>query len=116
MRKSIGLVIIAGLALSACGGRDPQQIQVVQAYDHTSDCTAISAEINANQVRITSLRKESSDTTGKNVALGVAGAILFWPALFAMDFKDGAGKDAASLEARNNYLAQVMAQRCGHVG
>jgi hypothetical protein len=102
------------LLLGACAGRDPQQIAVVQPQDAASDCTALTAELNANATRIAALSKESSNTTAGNVALGVAGALLFWPVLFAMDFKDASGKDAAALQQRNSYLATVATQRCGY--
>jgi len=36
---------------------------------------------------------------------------LFWPALFAMDFKDASGKEAASLQQRQGYLQQLAAQK-----
>ena len=109
------VLVVALVGLSACAGREPAQIPVVQAQDHLSDCAAITAEINANQERIASLSKESSNTKAGNVALGVAGAILFWPMLFAMDFKDASGKDAAALQSRNSYLATLSTQRCGRV-
>jgi len=42
--------------------------------------------------------REGNNTQAGSIALGVAGAILFWPALVAMDFKDASGKEAASLQ------------------
>src|SRR5262249_47718253 len=112
-KQIIGVLALTAV-LAACAGREPMQIAVVQPQDSTSDCTALQAELNANATRITSLSKESSNTKSGNVALGVAGALLFWPALFAMDFKDAAGKDAATLQARQNYLATLATQRCGY--
>jgi hypothetical protein len=111
----MSLVLVGQLA--ACAGRDPQMIATVQPQDMTSDCAAIYAQINANTERLASLNKESGNTTAGNVALGVVGLVLFWPALFAMDFKDAAGKEAMSLQQRQNYLAQLMAQRgCSGTG
>ena len=63
----------------------------------TANCTAITAQLVANSTRLTELKRESDNTQAGNIALGVAGALLFWPALFAMDFKGTAGKEAASL-------------------
>jgi hypothetical protein len=74
-------------------------------------CQGIYAEMNANNVRITALQSEESSKRGQNVAAGVVGAVLFWPALFFMDFKDAAGKDRANVEARNMYLQTVYAQK-----
>jgi hypothetical protein len=105
----LGTVLVTQLA--ACGGRDPQNIPVVQAQDAGLDCNAIIAETTYNNQRITALTKEQGNTTGGNVALGVAGAILFWPMLFAMDFKGAAGKDMAAVQARQQYLATLAGQR-----
>jgi hypothetical protein len=111
--RNILLTTVAVIAVAACAGRDPQMVQIVQPMDQHMDCNAINAEVYANNVRIQQLQTESSNTTGKNIAFGVVGAILFWPALFAMDFKDGAGKDAQALQARQGYLASLMAsKRC----
>jgi hypothetical protein len=42
----------------------------------------------------------------------VTGAVLFFPALFLMDFQDAAGTDSKALEARDQYLTTLAAQRC----
>lgn len=110
-KTTMATALAVVLALSACAGREPMQIPVVQPQDASSDCTALTTEMTANTQRIAQLSKEHSNTTGGNVALGVAGALLFWPLLFAMDFKDAAGKDAAALQTRQNYLGTVAAQR-----
>ena len=110
MKKMVSALALTAM-LGACAGRDPQIISAVQPGDQNLNCDTISAEMMANTQRIQQLQKESSDTTGKNVAFGVVGAILFWPALFAMDFKDGAGKDAQALQARQSFLASMLAQR-----
>ena len=97
--------------LAACGGRDPQNIPVVQAQDAGLDCNALITETNYNNQRIAALTKESSNTTGGNVALGVAFVTPFWPMLFAMDFKGAAGKDMAAVQARQQYRASLAGQK-----
>lgn len=112
MRNFVNL-LLCGVALSAsaCAGRDPRYIETVQPQDAAADCGAINAQLAANHARIADLKRESGNTTAGNVALGVAGALLFWPALFAMDFKDAAGKEASNLMQRQGYLQQLAAQR-----
>jgi hypothetical protein len=96
--------------LGACAGRDPQLMQTVQPQDMQSDCAAITAQLVANNTRLKELKREGDNTQAGNIALGVAGALLFWPALFAMDFKDASGKEAASVQQRQGYLQQLAAQ------
>jgi hypothetical protein len=53
---------IAGAALavtlSACAGRSPQPVAVVQPQDQFTDCTAIMAEVEANNRRVQELASE----------------------------------------------------------
>jgi hypothetical protein len=37
---------------------------------------------------------------------------VIWPVWFGMDFKGAAGKDAAALQARQQYLTTLAEQRC----
>jgi hypothetical protein len=47
------------------------------------------------------------------VAAGVAG-LFIWPLWFGMDFQGAAGKEAAALQSRQQYLATLAEQRrCG---
>jgi hypothetical protein len=101
----------AGLALSACAGRDPAPVATVQPQDAVSDCAMITAEIDANNIKFKELADEQGLKVGQNVAAGVAGLVI-WPLWFAMDFKGAAGKDVAALQARQQYLTSLAAQRC----
>jgi hypothetical protein len=105
------IFMVAALALCACAGRDPQMIATVQPQDQTSDCTMISAEIQANNLKIKELADEQGLKTAQNVAAGVAG-IVIWPIWFGMDFKGAASKDLVALQSRQEFLTQLAAQRC----
>jgi hypothetical protein len=73
----------------------------VQAQDRYADCTAITAEIEANNQKVKELASEQGLKVGQNVAAGVAGLVV-WPLLFAMDFQDSAGKEVAALQSPSN--------------
>ncbi len=100
-----------GLALAACAGRDAQPIATVQPQDASSDCAMINAEIQANNKRAEALASEQNAKVAQNVAAGVIG-IVVWPVWFAMDAKGAASTDAAALQARQEYLTNLAAQRC----
>lgn len=100
-----------GIAVAACAGRDPQPIATVQPQDAYSDCTMIRAEIEANNQKVTQIANEQGWKVAQNVAAGVAGLVL-WPVWFGMDFKDAAGKEAAALQARQQYLTTLATDRC----
>jgi hypothetical protein len=101
----------AGLALSACAGRDPAPIATVEPQDAYSDCTMIRAEIEGNNAKAKQLADEQGLKVAQNVGAGVVGLII-WPVWFGMDFKDAAGKEVAALQARQQYLTTLATQRC----
>jgi hypothetical protein len=82
------------------------QLNVVYA-----DCTMIRAEIEANNAKAKELSDEQGIKTAQNVAAGLAG-IVIWPIWFGMDWKGAAAKDAAALQARQQYLTTLAEQRC----
>jgi hypothetical protein len=110
MRSVFGVAML-GIALAACAGRDPQPIATVQPQDRHADCTMIQAEIQANNIKVKELADEQGFKVAQNVAAGVAGLVV-WPIWFAMDFKGAASKDVAALQARQQYLAALAAERC----
>jgi hypothetical protein len=100
-------------ALAGCAGRAPQPVEVVQPQDRLLDCTAIAAEVKADDVRIQELGSEQGAKAAQNVAAGVAG-LLIWPLWFAMDFQGAASTETTALQSRQEYLATLAAQkRCG---
>jgi hypothetical protein len=111
-RKLILATTALAIAVAGCAGRDPIPVAVVQPFDNQKDCTALMAEANANNQRLTDLAGEQGGKVTQNVVAGVVGAVLFWPALFAMDFKGAASTEAAALQSRQQYLATLAGQRC----
>lgn len=113
LRVLVAPVALACL-LAACAGRKPDPVAVVQAQDRYMDCAAISAEVQANNKRISDLGSEEGGKVAQNVIVGAAG--LFIPILwFGMDFQNAAGKEVAALQSRQQYLATLAEQRCGAV-
>jgi hypothetical protein len=98
------------LAVGACAGRAPQPVAVVQPQDRYADCTAITAEIEANNQKVSELASEQGLKVGQNVAAGVAGLVV-WPLLFAMDFQDTPGKEVAALQSRQPSSAACPPRR-----
>ena len=111
MRSKVFLTMAVGLALSACAGRDPAPVASVQPQDVYADCTMIRAEIEANNAKVQELSNEQGWKVAQNVATGVFGLVI-WPVWFGMDWKGAAAKDAAALQARQQYLTTLAEQRC----
>ena len=113
MRRSLGaaLVLTTAIILAGCAGRDPVPVAVQQSYDKDMDCDDISFEIENNNKRIRATVKELEDTKGDNVAWGVVGVVLFWPALFAMDLSDAEEVEIRALQDRSHNLTRIGHKR-----
>lgn len=104
-------VAVLAACCAGCAGRDPESIPIVQPQDQYSNCAMISAEVQANNVKVKQLADEQGLKVAQNVAAGVVG-IVVWPVWFAMDAKGAATKDVAALQARQQYLAALAVERC----
>lgn len=110
--RMVAALLVGTLALSACAGRPPAPVAVVQPNDRYMDCAAINAEAQANTKRIQELASEEGGKVAQNVAAGVIG-LFIWPVWFAMDFQGAAAKEVAALQSRQQYLGTLAEQRCG---
>jgi len=106
----MALAVASAVVISACMGRAPNPVAVVQPQDQSLDCTAIYAEVASNNQKVEQLARDQGWKTAQNVAAGVAGFVV--PVLwFGMDWQGTAGKEAQALQARQQYLGQLAIQR-----
>jgi hypothetical protein len=107
--RSLGIVALCA-ALIGCAGRAPAPVQVVQPTDRYMDCTAILAEVGANNEKVKQLASDKGLKVAQNVAAGVAGLVI--PVLwFGMDFQGTADSEIQALQARQQYLAMMADQK-----
>lgn len=104
---SLSLVLV----LSGCAGRAPQIPPLVHASDPNLSCNAIQAEAALNNERMATLAVEENLKLGQNAIAGVVG-FMVWPAWFALDFQNAAGREGYALSQRNAYLATLASDRC----
>ncbi len=93
---------MALLFQTGCGGRTANPVSEYQVGDENRSCEGLRVEIANNEQEMARLLPDES-ATGKNVALGVAGAFLIVPWFF-MDFKEGEATEIQALRRRNNRL------------
>ena len=105
-------ILAAGLSLTACAGRAPAPVAVVQPIDNSMTCQAIAAEVSSNNDKISSLGSEKGAKVAQNVAAGVVG-LFIWPVWFAMDFQGAASTEQKALQERNTYLnTKASTEQC----
>jgi hypothetical protein len=110
MKKPLSLLLTLSM-LSACGGRAANPIMAQQYGDQRKSCAALETEMVGIQQEISRLVPDS-DKTGKNVALGVAGAFVLIPWFF-MDFSHAEEQEVNAYRQRYNSLASIAAdKRC----
>ena len=80
--KRLGAAVMCGLLLAGCAGRTATPVSQYQYGDDKKPCEHLKVEISELQNEITAKTKKCEDKKGANVALGVTGMLLFWPALF----------------------------------
>lgn len=110
MRK-VCIGCLAVLSLSACAGRAPQPIPLVMVSDRQLDCDEIKAEVKRNNQKVSDLAIEQGWKMGQNAVAGIVG-FMVWPAWLGLDLQDAAGKEAAALSQRNEYLLALARERC----
>jgi len=99
------------VALLGCAGRKAEPVAVMEPYDDKLACEQIQAEISSNETQALQLSSQNESAHSNNVAIGVVGAILFWPALFALDTGDAEKVEMQALHDRNTHLDTVYAQK-----
>lgn len=113
MKYATALLVSAGIVLSGCStaSKDiaPSYISPMQysAYD----CEQISAENQRLAGRVSQLGGRLDEAAANDKAIGVAGAILFWPALFALGGTKGQEAEYARLRGENDALQQAAIQK-----
>lgn len=102
--KFIASILSTALLLAGCAGRQANPVTAIQSGDERLTCEQIVTTLKLNTSEVKGLISESSSNTGKNVAAGVVGAVIFFPMLFFMDTKNAAGDEARALVRRNEVL------------
>lgn len=109
MFRAAALVFV--LLLAGCAGRDANLIPLSQTGDNDKSCAELHNEVTTLAAAAGRKIDANKERDGGDVALGVVGALLFWPALFAMDVKNADGKEANNLIDRMEYLRGIGNQK-----
>lgn len=110
--KKLGGIVLSGILLLGCAGRDARPVSVYQYGDEKKSCRALDMELTMTESDMQRLLPET-EKTGKNVALGVAGVFLIFPWFF-MDLTKSEQIELEALRQRYNQLLVLAEDKnCG---
>ena len=93
--------------LSGCMGTAPRRIESFQYGDEAKTCQILQAEVADCESQIKKLESKRKSKVGGNIALGIVGGVLFWPALFFLDAKSDENAEIEGLSKRRHNLASI---------
>lgn len=110
--NKLSKVVLLMITVAGCAGRAANPVMVNQYGDEGRSCEALEKEILFTEEEIKRLMPET-DKTGKNVALGVAGAVLIVPWFF-MDLSKAEQIEVDAFRRRHNRLIIIAEdKKCG---
>ena len=108
MKKLVSILFMALFILN-CGGvfRTPAPVTPYQYGDEDKSCKALQHELEACKEEHEQLKERRNGKIAANAALGITGAILFFPLLFAMDISDVDVIEIKAQEKRYTSLSKI---------
>ena len=100
---TLSFLLIAIYLLVGCAGRAARPVMVQQAGDYIKSSEALMSEMMFIQEEINK-KIPKTEKTAKNIALGVVGSVVFFPALFFMDLSKAEEIEIEALRQRYNHL------------
>lgn len=105
--KSLAMLGVAALLLSACGGEIPELAQVIRPTDSDLGCMDLLHETSENDLAIARLVDRDDQIHRRNVHFTVVDGIMFPPAMLTLDQRDQPAKEMNVLRARNERLIEL---------
>lgn len=113
-RKLHAAPALAAVLLAACAARPANPVPLSRPGDEALSCEDMAREMERNRKAATGLAGAEDDVVSGNIAAGVVGVALFWPALFAMDLSNAEQIELRALNDRNDALRRRAARKgCG---
>ena len=110
-RKIVILSSLVVLVIGGCAGREARPVSSYRPGDDSLNCAAIDSELCQIKTTVVPLYDEAGDKTGWNVGWGLVGALVFWPALFALDLSDAEKEEIRAYQVRWDNLIKLRDER-----
>lgn len=109
MKKPIAVTLSASIALLGCAtsSKDIAATYVSPMQYQSYDCDQIAGEVQRIQVRVNQLGGRLDEASSNDKAIVGVGAILFWPALFALGGTKQQEAEYARMKGEYDALQQA---------
>jgi len=104
------MILAALIGVSGCAGRTPQPVTAYAFGDERKACEELNVEIANLETKIVALTPYANKT-GRNVAAGAIGALVFWPSLFFMDLQNAEKVEVESYKKRVEAFQQIKSRK-----
>lgn len=111
----VAAVAVASALLQGCAtsSKDIAPAYVTPLQYQAHDCAQLSAELQRIQVRVSQLGGRLDEAARNDKAIAGVGALLFWPALFALGGTKEQEAEYARLKGEHEAIAQTaVMKRC----
>lgn len=115
MKKPIAAALSVAIALSGCAtaSKNVSSAYVSPLQYQSYDCEQLASETQRVQVRVNQLGGRLDEAASNDKTLGVVGAILFWPALFALGGTKQQEAEYAQLKGEYDAVQQsAVVKKC----
>lgn len=107
--SKIIITLLLSTQLVACAGRTAYPITVHQMDDAHQSCAFLRNEIKNIETEIQRLVPQT-DKTGKNVAVGIVGLVV-WPAWLFMDLSSAEKEELHAYRMRYDHLISIYKEK-----
>jgi hypothetical protein len=112
MRKTLtAMLIIAMMGGCATASKDIAPTYASPMAYQSYDCQQLGAETARIQGRVTQLGGRLDEASRNDKTIGVVGAIIFWPALFALGGTKAQEAEYASLKGQYDAVQQASIEK-----
>ncbi len=112
MKRTISVItVVAILAGCATAGKDVVGTYVSPNQYASYDCEQLQQEMMRVTGRVNQLSGRLDEAASNDKAIGVVGALLFWPALFALGGTKGQEAELARLKGEYDALNTASNQK-----
>ena len=108
-KSAVGAAVVCLVA--ACGHKPSNPVAISQPGDTALTCQQIESQMTANRHAANTLAGLDSDREATNTAAMVASAVVFWPAVFAIDLSNTEQIEMRALQDRNQNLARMHGKK-----